>query len=127
MREPPYSGIWRQLEQGLVVPFLGAGASRSARIRSKQDYGVEGDSLPSGGQLAEKLAQDSELPSKEKSDREDLAKVPSYYISQLGRPALRQYLGKLFGVNYQPSLVHRMLAEAPTPMLIVTTNYDNNL
>jgi hypothetical protein len=56
---------------------------------------------------------------------DDLAKVASFYQEQGDRPALRLRLRELFLKDYQPGKVHEFLADVETPLLIVTTNYDD--
>ena len=128
MPEPPYGIIASQLKQGAVIPFLGAGASLCGR-----PPGVRWDArmaafLPTGGELARQLAEDSGFPSSDPYDCGDLAKVASYYIDESAdRGILRDYMRQTFDRDYAPGAIHRILAELDTPLLIVTTNYDDLL
>ena len=136
--EPPYGIIAPKLKGGKVVPFLGAGASlgnRGPDARFDPDHPLF---LPKADELARVLAEDSGFPSLKAEDREDLAKVSSYYVgvSGDGRPTLRQRLRYLLNpmtdpaapssvMANKPMTLHRLLAALPTRQVIVTTNYDS--
>src|SRR5574341_299916 len=79
MPEPPYGIIKDKLKQGIVVPFLGAGASLSGRPTDAKWDDKTATFLPTARELAHQLAEDSSLPSTESYDRDDLSKVSSYY------------------------------------------------
>jgi hypothetical protein len=126
-----YKMVVKALQDGRVVPFLGAGANlcdRPDKVRFKR-----GEYLPSGCELAEYLAHSFNCP-----HSDDLARV-SQYIVLLGPgpSALYQALRELFDVNYPPTLIHKLLAVLPRLLrdrglpprhqLIVTTNYDDVL
>lgn len=71
---PPYDRIRRQLEEGEIVPFLGAGASLPFEPIDK--YLRESSQRPpTGSELAELLAQDSQYP----GDPSDLALIAQFY------------------------------------------------
>jgi hypothetical protein len=123
--EPPYGVIWRELKKGAVVPFLGAGASFSGRRPNAKWDERDATFLPSGRELAHCLADDVTFPPNELYDRSDLAKVASYYLEAVDRLALLARLRDVFDRDYQVGKVHRLLADLPVPLLIVTTNYDN--
>ncbi len=127
MPEPPYGIIWDQLKSGNVIPFLGAGCSHSGRLPPGAKWSAGGCSFPPDGkELAEFLAKKSNFPASENPhDREDLAKVSSYYLEQFDRPGLLADLRRVFDRNCEIGDVHRFLAELNTPVLIVTTNYDD--
>lgn len=127
MVEPPYGIIWNRLKSGKVVPFLGAGASFVGREDSAKWIQPEDQFLPSGPELANFLASEAEFPSDIPNDREDLSKVSSYYADIAGRPCLRERLHEVFNQNHNHGILHKFLAEIPSPMLIVVTNYDNLL
>ena len=119
--EPPYPLIREALEAGYVVPFLGAGASRSRA-------GTEGmATLPSAAELSELLATTTKYPSDDPRERSDLAKVASYFAEISGRPMLRRQLRKHLSVNATPGVLHEYLAKLPGERLIITTNYDTLL
>ena len=109
---------------GMVIPFLGAGASFGARHAA--EGGSEPTYLPSGKELAHVLAGRATppFPSDDPFDLDDLAKVASWYVTNNSRPAMRVLLRDLLAGSYEPSPLHDLLAASPTPMLIFTTNYD---
>jgi hypothetical protein len=122
--EPPYGIIWDGLMEGNVVPFLGAGASLVGRAPdSEWDY-ESSLFLPSGVELAHYLAKKAAFPASEPHERDDLAKVASYYEDSGGRPRLRSRLRKVLERHYEGGSVHKLLADVPAPLLIVVTNYD---
>jgi hypothetical protein len=45
----------------------------------------------------------------------------------LGRAVLRQELHDIFARDFAHGSIHRLLAQAPAPLLIITTNYDDLL
>lgn len=122
--EPPYGVIWNRWKQGNVVPFLGAGASFVGRPAGVAWNPENPPFLPSGYDLSISLADEAEFPSKEDSDRGDLARVCSYYVEVAGRRALRERLREMLNHDYQPGPLHRFLAAIPSPQVIVVTNYD---
>jgi hypothetical protein len=56
---------------------------------------------------------------------DDLAKVASYLETRIGRDELKNQLREVFETEYQPGPIHKFLAKLDTPLLIVTTNYDD--
>jgi hypothetical protein len=125
MAEPPYGIICNHLRRGEVIPFLGAGASLSGRPGDTGRDAKATGFLPTGRELANLLASEAEFPSNDPHDRQDLAKVASYYLDQSDRPSLMARLHEIFNRTYQVGEVHRFLADIPVPLLIVTTNYDD--
>ncbi|MGA9995006.1 MAG: SIR2 family protein, partial [Pyrinomonadaceae bacterium] len=81
--------------------------------------------LPSGSQLARKLAHLVQFPSDSDEDLNDLAKVASYFVEASGRRSLREILHETFNQDFKPHKIHEHLAEIDRPLLIVTTNYDD--
>ena len=124
MVEPPYGIIWNRLKAGRVVPFLGAGASFVGRPPDASWDSHAPSFLPSGSELAHFLADEAEFPASNPGDRDDLAKVSSYYADIAGRRTLRERLRDVLNHNYQSGPLHELLAEVPAPLLIVVTNYD---
>lgn len=146
--DAPTPGIADQLEQGTVVPFLGAGASYCARA-SGQNWTAGSSFPPSGKELADYLARKSNFPGTYPHDWSDLSQIASFYSLRLGRGNLDRRLRDIFlppeMKNFDPAAVaakggvgggngdaipalpltpHRVLAKVKKPMLIVTTNYD---
>ena len=124
MAEPPYGAIAELLRKGRVVPFLGAGASLTAVTSGGvDDWDEAGTAPPSGLQLAHRLAALANYPANEL--RAELAKVASYYQASVDRSSLVEALREVFDRDFNPGPIHRFLADAPAPLLIVTTNYDD--
>ena len=117
--EPPYRLIRKGLEAGTVIPFLGAGASLGAAVA-----GGEGPvTIPTGRELAEQLALEANYP---EGEEPTLASVAQYYEDvAAGRVALYEQLHTVFTKEYAPGRIHRHLAGVTSPLLIVTTNYDD--
>jgi hypothetical protein len=130
--QPPYGVIRDLLHRGRVIPFLGAGASQTQRPKGfSGDWAPDGATfLPSGVDLARWLAGQTNLPSKVRRDRENLAKVAMYYVDVAGREHLRSTLRQAFvraDAPYGPTPLHRLLASIPVPLVIFSTNYDTLL
>ena len=124
MPQPPYGIIWNRLQVGKVVPFLGAGASFAGRSPDARWDAATPTFLPSGLELAHFLADEAEFPSTASYDRDDLAKVSSYYADIAGRRTLRERLREVLNHPYQSGALHVFLATVPAPLVIVVTNYD---
>jgi hypothetical protein len=120
---PPYRLIYERLTKGLVIPFLGAGASFH-RDPSAAAGGEPGKQLhlPTASELANYLARKSEFPSGESLD---LAKVAQYYSLIGGRTPLYQELHSIFDRDFPVAPLHTFLASIDRPLLIITTNYDD--
>ncbi len=127
MAEPPYGEIADLLKKGQIVPFLGAGVNFGTRPPDAHWDDKTPTFLPSGSELSRFLAQKSNFPSTDDHDLTDLAKVASYYVETSARRRLRERLHGLFDHDFAPCCIHTYLAEiaAVTPLLIVTTNYDD--
>ncbi len=122
--EPPYGVIWNRLKAGKVVPFLGAGASFVGRSPDARWDADKPAFLPSGIELAHFLADEAMFPSTIPSDRDDLAKVSSYYADISGRRTLRERLREVLNHDYQSGPLHEFLASLSPCLVIVVTNYD---
>lgn len=125
--------IDKRIDEGRVIPFLGAGANLCDRPPAA-DWRA-GSYLPSGTELARYLADEYEYPG---LDSRDLVRVAQYVdLVTGGEGALFDELRPLFTGTYSPNGLHRFLAELPgrqravdgqaTYPLIVTTNYDDVL
>ena len=124
--EPPFGDIWDGLKAGKVIPFLGAGASLAGRP-SNETWTDASKYPPNGRELAHLLAERSNFPSNDDQDRDDLAKVSSYTADISGRPRLRERLREVLNRPYLRGSIHNFLAEIPTHLLAVVTNYDTLL
>lgn len=122
--EPPYGIIWNRLKAGRAVPFLGAGASFVGRAPGVEWRAAAPAFLPSGVELAHFLADEAAFPAGEPQERDDLAKVSSYYVDVAGRSVLRERLREVLYQPYHSGPLHEFLAAISVPMVIVVTNYD---
>lgn len=125
---PPYGEIADLLKKGEVVPFLGAGVNFGARQPPDAKWDEKGcNFLPSGVELSRFLADMSNFPAEDEDELGDLAKVSSYFVETSARRRLRERLHEIFDRDCEPANVHIYLAELArnTPLLIVTTNYDD--
>lgn len=125
---PPYPEIYAELMQGRVIPFLGAGAPLFARNPTQTPWmrrrkGREEISfLPTARELANYLADQTQLPDSEKGE---LTKMAQYFLAVRGWEPLHQRLRDIFSYEQPPTPLHEFLADAPVPLLVVTTNYDD--
>src|SRR4029453_5293500 len=123
--EPPYGVIGGLLKKRRVVPFLGAGASFVGRPPPVRLDPNAPTFLPSGLDLAHLLADEAEFPSNDEHDRNDLARVASYFASVAGRRILRDRLREvLLASSGNFGELHQFLSQVPGPLVIVVTNYD---
>jgi SIR2-like domain len=124
--------VARQINQGTLTPFLGAGAS----LLERPDNGFQlGQSLPTGGELARMLASEIKYP--DQGGLDDLLKVSEYFEAVLDEGSLYELLHGVFAIDFSPNGLHRFLARLPAhlrarqpakpPQLIITTNYDDAL
>jgi hypothetical protein len=127
--EDHYWLVASRLLAGKVVPFLGAGANLCGRPEGA-GWAV-GKFLPSGHELAAYLAQKSRYPV---ADDFDLLRVSQYVDAVLGESALYEYVRSTFDADYPPTALHCFLAEVAallrarsSPLLILSTNYDDAL
>jgi hypothetical protein len=125
---PPYPEIYEKLTTGALIPFLGAGVPLFARnpkdtpwFKKLQGKDVFTD-LPNASELAEYFATRTALPDSEKGG---LAQMAQYFEAVMGLGPFHERLRDIFSSQQPPTLLHRFLAEAPAPLLIVTTNYDD--
>ena len=119
---PPYPLIYDGLRKGRIIPFLGSGASLVKRESDEAwNKGLAGY-LPTAAELAQHLAERTQFPDEEPLE---LVKVAQYYDVIGGRDALRRELHDIFNREFAFTSLHSFLADLPTPLLIITTNYDN--
>src|SRR5690242_11699892 len=141
MPEPPYLEIADSLREVNVVPFLGAGVNFGTRPTNESWQDPQSAFLPTAAELSGYLAHRASFPSDDVRERGDLAKVASYFVDTVARSTLRTRLHGIFAREYKPAPIHTYLAriarksdadiekgEKPgTPLLMVTTNYDDLL
>src|SRR5580765_4776038 len=124
--EDHYFSIAEKLAGGRMIPFLGAGAN----LCDRGDEPWEPDSpfLPSGSELADYLASRGRYP--DPGDH-NLLRVSQYVGAARGEDELYLFLHEIFGLDYQPTSLHRLLArsarllaETGKPQLLaVAANY----
>ena len=119
---PPYQLILDGLNHRMVIPFLGAGASQSRAHLNANDNKNSNIFIPTALELANYLARKSEFPNDEGVD---LAKVAQYYNLVGGRAPLHRELHNIFNRDFPIAPLHNFLASIDTPLLIITTNYDD--
>lgn len=122
--------VAKAMLKGNVVPVLGAGANLCDR--GVEEPWTRGKNLPSGGELAELLAQEFDC---DVIDTKDLVRVSQYADLTSGEGPLYEALREVFVQDYPIPSLHRFLAGLPALMaakgrpprhqLIVTTNYDD--
>jgi hypothetical protein len=125
---PPYGEIADLLKKGEVVPFLGAGVNFGTRPAPDAKWNEKDSNfLPSGVELSRFLADMSNFPAEDEDEITDLAKVSSYFVETSARRRLRERLHTIFDRDFEPTNIHSYLADIGrnTPLLIVTTNYDD--
>lgn len=121
---PPYPLIRDGLFHGRVIPFLGSGASLGGRESDAAWVKDLAKYLPTAGELAGHLAQMTGFPQDEPPD---LTKVAQYYSVVGGRDTLQRELHSIFSCDYPLTALHTFLADISSPLLIVTTNYDDRI
>jgi hypothetical protein len=124
--------VIREIVQGRVIPFLGAGVNLCGRPADAA-WGP-GAFLPTGGELASHLAGRFNYP---RDEVLDLARVSEYACVVSGSGPLYEELHDLFNADYPITRLHQFLAGLPRRLaqanqprrcqLIVTTNYDDAL
>src|SRR6267142_1402299 len=115
-----------------VTPFLGAGVNMADRPTGA--IYEQGKYLPSGGELAQSLADKFKYPW---PDKDNLLRVSWYAAFKEDQATLYDYLQTVFDPTYKPTSVHEFLAALPKRLearghpqcyqTLVTTNYDDVL
>jgi hypothetical protein len=127
--EPPWPVLAQRLRTGQLIPFLGAGASAYCKDQV-------GGAPPSVADLIQKLAADAQLSlhcntAGCQQFKFDLARLASYYQTCVTvRTDLDRLLkSEIANPSFNPNPLHHLLARIArgTPMLIITTNYDDLL
>src|SRR3954469_4981105 len=101
--------VARALTKGKVVPLLGAGANLCDRPPSAV-WTPGARFLPSGAELARHLALEYGYPF---GDDTDLLRVSEYVDISSGEASLYDALREIFGLQYEPTSLHRLLAQLP--------------
>ena len=131
--DPPSASVYRDIARGLkagkVIPIIGNGMVTAGRPADARWNEKAPAFLPSGAELAEYLAEGSAYPLRDR--QADLASVSSYYevfkTRNVLRDRLRETLLPATIADFPVPTLYRVLADVPTPMLIVSTNYDTLL
>lgn len=111
--QPPYEDIHTKLSEGKIIPFLGSEASSfpgmQELIKELTNYLDRQNGYPTNGEV-------------------DLPRIAQYIEDLFGRGGMEDLLIRIIKQDkYQPTLLHRYLAQLPANLLIVTTNYDTLL
>ena len=130
--EPHFGRVVRSLQNGRVVPLLGAGVNLCDRPDGMSWN--DGGFLPSGSELTDHLARLFYYP---RTASLDLLRVSQWAVVKNGGTGdLYDELRKLFVGEYSPTRVHDFFAKLPAEArargwpacnLLVTTNYDDAL
>lgn len=128
---PPYNRIAKALASRTVVPIIGRGISSSGRPADTPWNAAAPKFLPSGIELSQFLANDTEFPVG--SERDQLAEVASYYEAFHTRDALHERLREVLApaslthLSVPPLYAFLAQVARTSPLLIFTTNYDTQL
>ena len=122
--------IKSELKKGQVIPFLGAGATSSARDDNRS-WSKNESFPPTTRELAHWLAEQAYFPGWFLSDTQNLSRVASYYVlsqkaeREKAEEVLQNALAGVFQNDGETGKVQNYLADnAETLPLIITTNYD---
>lgn len=110
-----------------MIPFLGSGASLVGR-RPKQWVKSTGGCLPKANELAGHLAAMSGFPGYKPgraASAPALSAAAQYFATTSAKARLTDELHEIFGGEVEPGPIHCYLAGIETPLLIVTTNWDD--
>ena len=122
------------IKEGWVIPFLGAGASLCGRPENSEWNPTKPDYVPDSRQLASYLVKQLHLQASPDIEG-DLLRASQYISIEMGDKPLYQKLHSIFATQYEPTPLHKLLAEVPRILrekgyvqinqLVMTTNYDN--
>jgi hypothetical protein len=128
--------VAKQLAEGKVTPFMGAGVNLAVPGRPKPKLWARGELLPTGAELATEIAGTFGYPLRG-DERPDLLRIAQFAALNKSAGDLYDWLRAVFDGDYPPTPVHTffgrlgsMLAAKGYPrrnLLIVTTNYDDAL
>lgn len=128
-----YEVLVRALCEGRVVPFLGAGVNLCGRPITKHWEQDQSATAPSANELARHLASNFHYPL---SDPAELARVSEFVAIREGIGSLYDELRRVLQPEYQPTRVHKFLADLPSILqsqgctghqLIISASYDDIL
>jgi hypothetical protein len=110
------------IESGKCLAFLGAGACTP--FKNHKSEVIKG--LPTGGQLAEALAEKCQYSN---GNAYDLLKVAEQYLYEHNgdRLELEKVIRKEIQKGCKPRPIHTVLAQLKQVKIIITTNYDDLL
>lgn len=127
-----YENIVKELLRGRVVPFLGQGVNSYGREAGEEWQ--QGQSAPSGEELARNLARNFAYDGE---DTSDLTRVAQYISFRESSTRLYDELHTIFAGEYKPTPLHHFWAELPARLrakgitenypVVLTTNYDDAL
>ncbi|MEO8290530.1 MAG: protein kinase [Gaiellaceae bacterium] len=134
--EPPLSehveAVVDALVDGKLVAVLGPNVNFCGRPNQPGSPEDNQAVLPAGNELAGYLAEHFAYPP---GDHRALTRVAQYVVTMQGPGPLYDALHGIFDSDFEPTAIHRFLAETPPLLrahgapfpLIVTTNYDEAL
>jgi hypothetical protein len=126
MDELPSRLIADQLRRGQVTLFLRPGINTVGRPPGVAFDATDPPFLPVGRELSDSLLR--RMPSDPYFyDTPDFPEAARMYEERFGRDALYDFMHEVFSRHVQANPFSRVLAHIPAPMLIVTTNYDDQL
>jgi hypothetical protein len=113
--------IFKAIADGRCLPFLGAGASAGYFKNGQEIPGI-----PTGGSLAELLAQTSKYRN---GPTYDLARVAEYvvYTNSGQRDELETVVAREISRVSEPRPIHTVLAQIEKIHFVITSNYDQLL
>lgn len=121
MKEEDLKLIINAIESGKCLAFLGAGACTTYKYKGKKGTG-----LPTGGELAKKLAEQCKYSN---GNAYDLLKVAEQYLYEHNgdRMELEKVIRKEIQKGCIPRPIHTVLAQLKQIKIVITTNYDDLL
>lgn len=114
-----FQPILNALQEGRLVPFLGWDLGRVGR--PPQDGWAKGYYLPGADEIASFL---NKKLSGDQASSQSLLQVSQATSLTDGPEALYERLNELFNADYPPTILHRLLAEAP--MRLAAKGYPQN-
>ncbi|MDZ7343962.1 MAG: SIR2 family protein [candidate division KSB1 bacterium] len=122
MEEQDVKLICNAIETGKCLAFLGAGAGTSYRKNDRE----EEPGLPTGGELAEWLAQQCQFTN---GSVYDLARVAEFFLYKYSgdREPLERALQEKLNIGCTPRPIHTVLAQLHQVKIVLTSNYDTLL